>query len=451
MQTSAHGRDSLQAAYAFARRTTTAVNDWLMREARTAPPAALALARITLGCAASLRDEAAREFERVIAGGTSDIATVSSITYRISVLERFFETFEQSVHRSLHPVLSPTVKSLLRELDVAEGQVLVSGTRELTYELQFLRRTDFAALIDDTELDSVEWPFLIFHVPRPPMDWPIHYCMLFHEVGHAVFKTRALENVFKPTQPDSLRGTPEEIGIDEYLKRFALWEKYKKSAIRWIEELFADFFALLSVGPAYLHSFCRVLGATTQLTDCSFTHPPTALRIAAMYAVGSLRHFLDDIPSAAKASLGAWNADAQAFDVNACAAQGSEADFVSMFTVDLCNGSLAAAKDIVQSVQEVLGDHLYTPKEGQADLDRAKLICEFKIPAIEHDELPSLDKGAGRPLRAARIFASNWAAYYLHENLAEADRYDQMREQGEHVLNSLDGAEAIRAWTNAHE
>jgi hypothetical protein len=78
---------------------------------------------------------------------------------------------------------------------------------------------------------------------------------------------------------------------------------------------------------------------------------------------------------------------------------------------------------------------------------RADLIDRLNIPAVEAEPVPRLD-ATGTPLHAARVFASNATAFFAVP-AAKLDRTDKMREHGERLLNSLDAAEAIRAWLRA--
>jgi hypothetical protein len=301
--------DLLQASLAFARRTSQAISDWSAQEGRGAPQTAQALARLAEACASHLESEVSAEFARVLAGGAGDSDRVIGFNIRISALQQIAETVEQSTHRSLHPVLSPTVQSLLTELGVT-GQVIVSGAREpANYELQFFGRQLFEPLADEKTLDNLSWPFLVFLVPRPPLDWPIHYTLLFHEIGHAVFKHNHLGSVFPIATPaEYMPGDPSN--PSEYMRRYAMGQAFRGFAHDWLEEIYSDIFGLLSVGPTYLLIFCRVLGGAVSLAQCSKTHPPTALRIVIMAWIASSRSYFDDLPLGISQTIEGWVAKA---------------------------------------------------------------------------------------------------------------------------------------------
>jgi hypothetical protein len=443
--------DLLQSTYAFADRMCSTIRDWTNREARTAPAAALSLAGLAISCAERVQAEIEREFARVRAGAAPDDNGIVGYNTRIAVLQDISDVVEQSAHRSLHPVLSPTVNSLLSSLNI-EGEVLVTCTRETaSYELQFWRKDEFVALATPEVLGDVKLPFLIFLVPKPSLDWPIHYCLLFHEIGHAVFESRKLGRCFTITPPDEIaQGTPDDLGPAKYLERYELRLKWDKAIGQWIEEIFSDVFGVLSVGPAYLHSFCRVLGAKAPLTDCTSVHPPSALRISIMNALLEDRKMLAGIPAAVSAALHIWSTQSdgivKSHDFTVDEKEVNEV--VHDFARELVKAALGVVEEVVKKVELVLGPTIFTAEDGRRDLTRATRIASLNIPAIEEDEPPRLD-GLDNPLSAARIFASNWLAYYLNERLVDHDRRDGMRQHGERLLNSLDAAEAIRAWRRA--
>ncbi|HEX3854650.1 MAG TPA: hypothetical protein VHW01_26985 [Polyangiaceae bacterium] len=103
-----------------------------------------------------------------------------------------------------------------------------------------------------------------------------------------------------------------------------------------------------------------------------------------------------------------------------------------------------AVDDIVLQVESILGDAIFSKVLGQEDLERARRIVELNMASIQEGARPDLDAEVV-PLPAARIFASNWAAFYHTEVLDTCDREEAMRHHGERLLNSLDAAEARRS------
>jgi hypothetical protein len=437
--------DLLQAAHAFTERLSVGIRGWMAREERMAPEAALSLARVAISCANHLKTEIATEFSRVLGGRVADYDTIRAFNLRALVLDDLEHHIEQSAHRLLHPVLSPAVTSLLNEYRVG-GQVLVTSTRKLvSYELRTWREDYFAKLADAEVLRTARLPFLIFVVPKPPLDWAVHYCLLFHEIGHAVYEVRKDVTLKEKLQVEAPIVVPShEKDQFGYLKMFELKQKWKAVIDRWQEEIFADVFGLLSVGPAYFHSFCRVLGADTSLESCTSAHPPTSLRMAIMGEILQTRDLLDAIPPLIAPLLTEYIATSTA-NTQFKQHEDDQSEIVTGYTRELVSAIRASVAPIIESIETILGDSVFTKAEGFEDLERGRQIAELNIPAIEEASIPTLG-GAGRPLSAARIFASNWTAYYLCQSFKDCDATRLMHQHGERLLNSLDAAEALRAW-----
>ncbi len=440
--------DLLQAAHAFAGRLSSGIGSWMAREQRMAPEAALSLARVAVSCADHLNAEIATEFIRVSGGEAADYDTIRGFNVRALVLDDLEHHVEQSAHRLLHPVLSPAVTSLLNDYGV-DGQVLVTGTRKLvSYELRTWRENYFVKLADAKVLRKAKLPFLIFVVPKPPLDWAVHYCLLFHEIGHAVYevkKDKALKEKLQIEAPFVVPSHEED--PLEYLKMFRLKQKWTAVIDRWQEEIFSDVFGLLSVGPAYFHSFCRVLGSDSALESCTSAHPPTYLRMAIMGEILQQRGLLEAVPPLISAALTDYIAAAAATTVFK-QHEDDQSEVVAGHTSALVSALRDSVSPIIEAVETILGESVFTKVQAIADLERGRQIAELNIPAIEETPIPTLT-GAGKPLSAARIFASNWAAYYLCQRLEGCDATHLMHQHGERLLNSLDAAEALRAWEHS--
>ena len=274
-------------------------------------------------------------------------------------------------------------------------------------------------------------------MPRPPLDWPINYCLLFHEVGHAVFAKRDVVSRLILTFPAEL--APRAPQDESFAQQGKLRTEYEKALRKWVEEVFADVFGLLSVGPAYLHCLASVLGADGTLQQCSKLHPSTAL-IAILGEIATARGLLETIPACAKASIGWWISEAQAERKEF--SHGGTDVLLDQFAPALGDAVVAFVEVVVSEAEGILKGNLYSKADAAADLRRAELIEQWNMPAVEEDV-------AGKPLSAARIFASNWAAYHLGGDERAPDWLARMKQHGERLLNSLDAAEATRAWARA--
>ena len=440
--------DFLQAAYARASRIVGAIEGWSRYESAGAPPAALAFTRLARAMANGVMVRAANEFSIVKDGRPSeaDPELVSSLSDQLQTVNRIRTYVEQSTHRSLHPVLSPTVRSVLDELGIP-GQVLVVGARSMSYELEFYDREYFAPEVGDDELRAITWPLLIFLVPRPPLDWGLHHVMIFHEVGHAAFRMLGGNRAIQAQAPPDIANAASEDLADKWLAAHRE-RTFVGIANRWLEELYSDVFGLLAVGPAFLYAFCRVLGALGELNVASNSHPPTAVRIDLMRSIAERRGYLENLPAGANAPIRGW--------LNASEHVVKKGDFINLDTEDsdlenfrpyLLDVIAKHYDSLEKEAAKVLGSRTCDRATLAEDLDRADWLARLDIPPVEGEAIPSLD-GQGTPLPAARIFARTWGAFHGHQSrtLEKIEHSALMEQYADGLIGALDGAEALRAW-----
>jgi hypothetical protein len=450
--------DQLQDGYARVQRMQAEAGKWLGEGAGGTSPAAKSLAYLASGIAHRALSTLRKEYEAVQGGAQFD--PPSSLNQQLRSIARLLRFVEQSTDRSLHPVLSPTVQSALDELGV-QGEVLVTATPALTYELEFLEPTEFAPLVEKATLDRIRWPFLVFLIPRPPRDWPLHHVLVLHEVGHAVFRAKKLLPYLKLKAPSWIKNSKQ----DQVDKFFAHQQEqiFLGLAGRWAEELFGDAFGLLSGGPAFLQAFCHVVAAIGGHTQATHSHPPTALRIALMAKAARPREYLVNLPPSAMQALCGWINEAEHIDskkeyrpvddfrddLQAL----SELDIgeldIPRLVTDMGEEMIRVYPTILKLVERELHGRLHTRSVQDEDQKCARQLAELNIPTIETASVPSLS-GPGVPLSAARIFSRHWLAYYLDSRHAKAtteiDKKELWSLYGERVLGALDGAEALRAW-----
>ena len=88
------------------------------------------LSRAARAIAENMRREAESHLKTLSATGVVDLASVLALNQRAQTAEDLHALVENSTHRTLHPVLSPTVRAELEALGVP-GPVLVAGTRDV--------------------------------------------------------------------------------------------------------------------------------------------------------------------------------------------------------------------------------------------------------------------------------------------------------------------------------
>lgn len=422
--------DALQEAHAFATRVATSAEEWRTRQVHTAPRQAIELARLCQVGTEQVRREIRSEFERVAQGGDADLEDVKARVELVASLQETIEVVKQSAHSSLHPGLSPTVEQLLNDFGV-EGQVLVTARPyAMSYELEPLGEHVLGRFVSPDELSDVRLPFLIVGVPRAPLDWPINLCLLFHEIGHAVFKDRSIgAELILPQSPQEAEGAVEVMR-------------------QWLEEIFSDAFGLLAVGPAYFHAFCRVLCIDSIPTDCTKSHPPLLVRMRVMSRLYLAHKMAAGVPSEAEATVSGW------LDLAESEGPPTWSDASLAFddaTVEfMANTVEGLTVDVAAKAIEVLGARIFSEATGSDDLRRAREIVGMRIAAIEYDDIPSLIE-VGAPLPVARVFAINWAAHCIARQLGEVDDSKLMIEHGERLLHSLDAVAAISEWRSANK
>lgn len=126
-----------------------------------------------------------------------------------------------------------------------------------------------------------------------PPDWPVEVAWwpaLVHEVGHCFYRSVAAAGK-RPSLDAELRarlrlpraGAPLPSGVDP------LTEADLRSALgAWLEEMFADAFGVMMLGPAYVHTMMWSFAGTPQAVvtcqprmpeRCFDEHPPAHLRV----------------------------------------------------------------------------------------------------------------------------------------------------------------------------
>lgn len=429
--------DALQDAYALAQRLAAEAADWREKECHTAPFAARSLAKLSALAVDQVKAELSTLFREVGEGHEVDVEAVQVRKRRIVAAYKVLEVAQRSAHRSLHPVLSPTVRHLLNEFGVA-GQVLVTSEPSLAcYEIDSWSKDRFSQYVHEDDLRKVTLPFLIFFVPKPPLDWPMHLCLLYHEVGHAVYAHRRLRETMAPPFQEEVASDPLE-----QVRQRTKEVQWLSITGNWVEEVYADIFGLLAVGPAYFHSFCRTLCVDLSRSDCTPDHPPLDLRMRLMSNLMESEGFIDHLPSPVSELISEWRQEQCSEPYRM-----TNADIRSVPAAgDMAIAVEGLAQEVTKSVLAVLGEGRFSPAIGEQDLERAKQIALWNIAAIEKGGVPDLE-GPGDPLPTARIFSSNWLAYYLSlKELDNVDRVSLMKVHGERLLHSLDAAAALREW-----
>jgi hypothetical protein len=423
--------DAIRSSLALASRLEGELAGWHRREGHSASVAARDLAQLTLGIASKMRSEVEALLAAHQSGSDPDLDDIVALNKRALMAEQLHALLESSTHRSLHPVLSPTVRTELAALNVS-GQVLVAGVRDVSYEVGTLRRKDFARLVPNSTLDAFAWPLFIFRVPNEPLDWPLHHVLLYHEIGHALVGSRGgLPVLSVPAEHDPSQGSD----LEEQLQRAPRAELFKTASASWLEEFYADAVGLCLAGPAYIIAFARLLGTFFRLDVASETHPPVALRIKLL--VNSLKEvgFDAPLPTEVQSLLDGWSAKA-----NNVVAQAGTLKLRPILNVLLTNVEQEHEQVLKLALAHV-GERTYAPTAFQDDWERGRLLASLHIPPIEQGAVPSTTE-AGQPLDPSRIFSACWAAYLLRagSDAGAANRF------AEAIMGSLEGADALRIW-----
>jgi hypothetical protein len=410
--------------------------EWKNAHAADAPPAALNLA--ILGYEIVL--ETKREIEKSLdaASPVASIEAVRGLNERINVLVRHIGLdLDHCTQSSLHPVLSPTVQTQLDRLGIA-GQVLVSGTREMSYELCTLEAKHFHSLISEEKLSEIAWPIFIFRVPHPPLDWPLHHVLLFHEIGHALFRNNPLPFEVPDLPELDPRGAANLI---ERAKRSILLRKFVDAYSSWVEELFADAVGFLVSGPCYLQAFCRVLGGFFTFDQFSHSHPPTAFR------VNLLGHALKDrafvLAGRQGEILNSWPEEARRIHENHKYVAGD--DDARKILPLLLRETAKAHQRIVDSVVSVLGQAACTPAMLADDVSSAAIYEKLGVLPVEKDPFPTPGQ-PGEPRSAERVFSICWLSYVGDVPVGHPQNDKRCLRHGDALLEALDGCEALRTW-----
>jgi hypothetical protein len=437
--------DALCATHALALRLESELIEWGRREGSSAPPAARMLAQLTRGIARIMLEELGHLEESYRAGVIPDLETIVVLNQRALTAEELHTLLETSTHRTLHPALSPTVRTELESLGIS-GEVLVCGTRDASYEILTFGRDDFQGLVSERDLDECDWPLFVFRVPNVPLDWPLNHVLLYHEIGHAMWKP---DELVPPPLPPELDPSLTK----DLIKRMevgVLARKYQAALASWLEEIYADAIGLVLVGPAYLLAFCRFLGSFFSIDQASLSHPPTGLRIHFLGKALRESGFYDALPPGMRDLVDAWLARAQGQHSRGYQASrmGEESRVIEKLLKPLVATIEVVREDVFRLARESAAHQVYSSDWFKNDQVRGNELSSLQIPPIERDAIPTLE-GPGIPLQPARIFSATWSGYI--EEASQTSAISDLAGRSEYfaqvLLGALDAAEALRMWT----
>lgn len=425
--------DSFRALYGLAQRLRTDFRGWIAREGERAPSAAKALARLAIGIAEKLASDVDLHNQELLAGRDVDSKVAVGLAERARFVEQLHEILDHSTYESLHPVLSPTVRHELDQLRIT-GSVLATGTRDASYEILTLTRDPFVSLAEPGYLDQVAWPIRIFRVPHPPLDWPLHHVLLYHELGHAAF------HKMPPPFPPELDPTQ----ATDLLERMMLAKKlahYHQCMSAWMEEIYADTVGVLLAGPAYALAFARFLCSFFPLDTGSSSHPPIALRIELITKLVADEGYLAKLSPTGRALLEDWEREANEVS-NYRVSRQETADILDLLVRDI----RTQHSTLLVAARGAVSGRVYDAGDVEDDIERGRWMFELGLPAIDVDTSGASE--SVEPLNPARIFSAAWMAYVQALDAASdlTSVVKQTQRLAEVLLGSLDGADAARAW-----
>jgi len=386
------------------------------------------LSAVALAIARDMQREAQVHLAAATAKTPLTLDSILALNQRARTAEELHAFLENSSHRSLHPALTPTVRSELEALGIP-SPALVTGTRDVSYEVWTFDRDNFVGLVPDAELNTFKFPLLVFLVPNAPLDWPLHHILLYHELGHALLDARGgLPTLTPPTAWDPSTGTTPQESFDFLSK----CNDYSDASESWLAEIYADAVGVCLAGPAYAVAFARLLGAFFSLREAGSSHPPLALRIRLIDRALKAHGFT--MPPEFATLLDGWLALAKS--AKSFSSDTLEQDVVMQLLTDV----EAVFPNVLALAEGHVGPRRYDTVAFNDDLARGEALATRQIPPIEVEGVPSLSTH-GTPLVPARIFGAAWCAYLRDPERENEARYADV------VLGSLEGAEALRVWS----
>lgn len=416
-------RDALAVSTAQAERIQSDLRQWLRREGRSAAPAARLLARLGQSVAERMLAQA-HQLRDALPGGTVGLDDIESLHERARSAEALHKELESSSHKALHPVFSPTLKFELKRLGVA-GAVLVSGTRDLLYELDPIVPSTLPGLVVPGATTVSSEPVFIFRVPNVPLDWPLHHVLIYHELGHAKLM-QAPETLVEPKIPFEI----PPFGDPEHDDKFAEARAFVSMSQSWFTELYSDAVGALLAGPAYFFAFARLFGAVIPINEATRVHPPLAWR---------LRLLADLLTSQGLMPSGTYETElAESWLKFAAMPFASDRLSKQMLQMLADDAARAYPEIMTKALADTSGVRM-TPERLERNKLRADDLRNHGIPTIEEN---------GSPLDPADIFDITWQAFLQDESARpfatrSAERADYYARV---LLAALDGAEAMRVW-----
>ena len=144
------------------------------------------------------------------------------------------------------------------------ASLVIFGTSDLNFYQRSLKKLRVLSLVLHEEI--VDFPIFssdisILHFPYSTAKQILVNCILFHEMGHFVYENTNMEPEFKQTvkrnlpifldsNPEIARQTKFPLYISKYV-----WHLLRK----WVNEIFADIFAIRILGPAYHFAYLEMV------------------------------------------------------------------------------------------------------------------------------------------------------------------------------------------------
>jgi hypothetical protein len=397
------------------------------------------LAALWEAIAEKVRRDADGFLTEVNSGRAVDFDSVRSLQNNALQAEAIAEHLDASSTRSIHPVLAPTIRNELARLGVRRP-VLVCGLGEMSYEVVPLTSETVEDLVDQEALKIVDLPIYLFRVPRPPMDSPLYHVLIFHEIGHALYRERQLSFTYPPPASPPI-ASGKETDPNVAVRAAKLFSDFKTASARWAEEFFADAFGLLACGPAYAFASCRILGGFYELGLGTESHPPPALRLKMLVELMTQRSLMDPLPNHIKQIFLRWEKAA-----NGVHLEPRRQERLSTETMDGVRVAVTSSwPEIIKAAEGAVLD-VYDATKVASDMQRGRLLQKMNIPPIGDGLIPN--SGEEQILRPSQVFGTSWAADFheLEENAGSLDITPGMRHYGEVLLGALDGVEAARLW-----
>jgi hypothetical protein len=338
------------------------------------------------------------------------------------------------------------------------SEIVVSSKPELNYGIQEIAKP-IRELFTGTALQQTcevlpEFVFIV-NIPAVESEQILIHGILFHELGHALYRKHQLYDRLLPQiqlREDLIRGLISAMSqgasaqlspVAELSLRQRITQQVTERITRWVMELSSDAIGIRLFGPALYFAAIHLLLSFSHLDHCSKSHPPSRLRVKLMTRM--IMQLYD---------VQGWNSKLQEF-----VRDWQEVSAIPIL-VTLPFDQIAVESLNTDAVLQLISDES-AAAAGQSQYNSARLLTDIaELAPLFINGIPAGEIGPFGQSKSSDIVSivnAGWHVYLcefdafrkrLHTRDAES-RVNSAAKLSQLILKSLEIAETKVAWQEA--